>query len=104
GMASTPSDEPANARGRGAVGSRHREPGSEARFGRGTRLAAGALAIATMGLGVVQGDGILVEGGRGGRLVVDGGPDPSRLLLALDERLPPWDRRIDVLVLTHPHE
>ena len=47
---------------------------------------------------------ILVEGGRGGRLVVDGGPDPGRLLIALDERLPPWDRRIDVLVLTHPHE
>jgi competence protein ComEC len=55
-------------------------------------------------LDVGQGDGILVEGGRGGRMVVDGGPDPGRLLIALDERLPPWDRRIDVLVLTHPHE
>ncbi len=53
---------------------------------------------------VGQGDGILVEGGRGGRLVIDGGPDPGRLLIALDERLPPWDRRIDMLVLTHPHE
>ena len=37
-------------------------------------------------------------------MVVDGGPDPDRLLIALDSRLPPWDRRIDVLVLTHPHE
>ena len=55
-------------------------------------------------LDVGQGDGILVEGGRGGRMVVDGGPDPGRLLIALDERLPPWDRRIDVLVLSHPHE
>jgi competence protein ComEC len=55
-------------------------------------------------LDVGQGDGILVEGGRGGRMVVDGGPDPGRLLIALDERLPPWDRRIDLLVLTHPHE
>ncbi len=55
-------------------------------------------------LDVGQGDGILVEGERGGRLVVDGGPDPGRLLLALGERLAPWDRRIDVLVLTHPHE
>jgi competence protein ComEC len=53
---------------------------------------------------VGQGDGILVEGGRGGRLVIDGGPDPGRLLVELDERLPPWDRRIDMLVLTHPHE
>jgi len=71
-----------------------------------------ALAIAHRVDGVVrvivfdvgQGDGILVEGGRGGRLVIDGGPDPGKLLIALDERLPPWDRRIDLLVLTHPHE
>ncbi len=55
-------------------------------------------------LDVGQGDAILVEGGHGGRLLVDGGPDPDRLLLALDARLPPWDRRIDLLVLTHPHE
>ena len=88
---------------------------------RGLRLTATALAGAVFALalavahrpdGVVrvvvldvgQGDGILVEGGRGGRLVIDGGPDPGRLLIALDERLPPWDRRIDLLVLTHPHE
>jgi competence protein ComEC len=91
--------------------------------GRPRRLsfAAAALVIAVAGLGVVlihrpdgtarvsvldvgQGDAILVEGGAGGRLLVDGGPDPDRLLVALDERLPPWDRRIDVVILTHPHE
>ncbi len=55
-------------------------------------------------LDVGQGDAILVEGSRGGRLLVDGGPDPNRLLVALDERVPPWDRRIDAVVLTHPHE
>src|SRR5205807_3805925 len=55
-------------------------------------------------LDVGQGDAILVEGSRGGRLLVDGGPDPSRLLVVLDERLPPWDRRLDAVVLTHPHE
>jgi competence protein ComEC len=55
-------------------------------------------------LDVGQGDSILVEGGRGGRMLIDGGPDPNRLLLELDRRLPPWDRRIDILVLTHPHE
>jgi competence protein ComEC len=55
-------------------------------------------------LDVGQGDAILVEGSRGGRMLVDGGPDPDRLLVQLDRRLPPWDRRIDVLVLTHPHE
>ncbi len=55
-------------------------------------------------LDVGQGDAILVEGGRGGRMLVDGGPDPDRLLIELDRRLPPWDRRIDIVVLTHPHE
>lgn len=55
-------------------------------------------------LDVGQGDAILVEGSRGGRLLVDGGPDPDRLLVELDRRIPPWDRRIDVLILSHPHE
>lgn len=55
-------------------------------------------------LDVGQGDAILVEGSRGGRLLVDGGPDPDRLLVALDRRIPPWDRRIDTVILTHPHE
>ena len=55
-------------------------------------------------LDVGQGDAILVEGDRGGRLLIDGGPDPDRLILELDARIPPWDRRIDVLILSHPHE
>ena len=55
-------------------------------------------------LDVGQGDAILVEGSRGGRLLVDGGPDPDRLLVELDRRIPPWDRRLDAIVLSHPHE
>jgi competence protein ComEC len=55
-------------------------------------------------LDIGQGDAILVEGSRGGRLLVDGGPDPDRLLITLDERIAPWDHRIDAVVLTHPHE
>ena len=55
-------------------------------------------------LDVGQGDGILVEGSRGGRLLIDGGPDPDRLLVVLDRHVPPWDRRIDTVILTHPHE
>jgi competence protein ComEC len=62
----------------------------------------GAARITVLDVG--QGDAILVEGGRGARMLVDGGPDPDRLLVELDRRLPPWDRRIDILVLTHPHE
>ncbi len=86
-----------------------------------TRLAVLALAVAVGALGLAaahradglaritvldvgQGDAILVEGGRGGRMLIDGGPDPDRLIVELDRRLPPWDRRIDILVLTHPHE
>jgi competence protein ComEC len=55
-------------------------------------------------LDVGQGDAILVEGSHGGRLLVDGGPDPDRLLVELDRRIPPWDRRLDAIVLSHPHE
>ncbi len=55
-------------------------------------------------LDVGQGDAILIEGSRGGRLLIDGGPDPDRLLVELDRRIPPWDRRIDAVVLSHPHE
>ena len=55
-------------------------------------------------LDVGQGDAVLVQGDHGSRMLVDGGPDPARLLVALDDRVPPWDRRIDLLVLTHPHE
>jgi competence protein ComEC len=91
------------------------------RFAALEKLAALALAGAVIGCGAVvlhradgrtrivvldvgQGDAILVEGSRGSRLLVDGGPDPDRLLVAVDERLPPWDRQIDTLILTHPHE
>jgi competence protein ComEC len=55
-------------------------------------------------LDVGQGDAILVQGDAGSRMLVDGGPDPDRLLSVLDGHLPAWDRRIDVIVLTHPHE
>ena len=77
----------------------------------GSLLVAGAVVAATPGggarisvLDVGQGDAILVEGTRGGRLLIDGGPDPDRLLVALDRRIPPWDRRIDAIILSHPHE
>ncbi len=112
---------PRDPRGASPARAGKRGHGSEIRRSRLPRIAAMTLAGATIGLAIViahrpdgatrivvmdigQGDGILVEGSRGSRLVIDGGPDPNRMLTALDERLPPWDRRIDVLVLTHPHE
>ena len=55
-------------------------------------------------LDVGQGDSILLQGPDGGRMLIDTGPDPDRLLALLDQRIPAWDRRLDVVVLTHPHE
>jgi competence protein ComEC len=82
-------------------------------------LLAMALLVGTVALGAVarpdgrlrltvldvgQGDALLLEGDRGARMLIDTGPDPDRLLAVLDARLPPWDRHLDLVVLTHPHE
>jgi competence protein ComEC len=53
-------------------------------------------------LDVGQGDAFLVEVS-GRTLLIDGGPDPTRLLAQLGASLPPWTRRIDVIALTHAH-
>jgi competence protein ComEC len=53
-------------------------------------------------LDVGQGDAFLVEFD-GRTLLIDGGPDPKRLLAELGASLPPWTRRIDVVALTHAH-
>ena len=55
-------------------------------------------------LDVGQGDSILLEGDRGGRILVDGGPDPNVLIADLDRYVPAWDRQLDAIVLTHPHD
>jgi competence protein ComEC len=55
-------------------------------------------------LDVGQGDSILLEGDRGGRILVDGGPDPNVLIADLDRFVPAWDRRLDAIILTHPHD
>ncbi len=55
-------------------------------------------------LDVGQGDSILLEGDRGGRILVDGGPDANVLMTDLDRYIPTWDRRLDAIVLTHPHD
>ena len=55
-------------------------------------------------LDIGQGDAILVETPNGGTLLIDGGPDPDLLLQRLGETLPFWQRSIDVVLLTHPHQ
>jgi competence protein ComEC len=53
---------------------------------------------------VGQGDAIFIQTPRGQKILVDGGPSPTILLSALGRRMPFWDRTIDLVVLTHPHD
>ncbi len=52
-------------------------------------------------LDVGQGDAFLIEFPTGEQLLVDGGPDDS-VLSTLGGVLPPWDRTLDAILLTHP--
>ena len=58
--------------------------------------------VRVLALDVGQGDAYLVDVG-GALALIDGGPDPARVLDQLGATLPPWHRRIDVVVLTHAH-
>lgn len=51
---------------------------------------------------VGQGDGALIETPDDKQILIDGGPD-KRILSKLGNVLLPWDRHIDLLILTHPH-
>lgn len=51
-------------------------------------------------LDVGQGDAFLIEFPTGEQWLIDGGPDDA-VLAKLGSVLPPWDRSIDALVLTH---
>jgi len=52
-------------------------------------------------LDVGQGDAILIHKGSQ-QILVDGGPDPQAITLKLGQRMPFWDRTIELVVLTHP--
>lgn len=53
-------------------------------------------------LNVGQGDAIYIRTPNEQDILIDGGPDNS-VLAELGEVMPFWDREIDVLILTHPH-
>jgi competence protein ComEC len=53
---------------------------------------------------VGQGEAIFIETPSGQSVLIDGGPADGGILSLLGERLPFWERDIDLLVLTHPHE
>lgn len=50
---------------------------------------------------VGQGDAILIQKGNT-QILIDGGPN-DRILTYLGRDLLPWDREIELLILTHPH-
>lgn len=54
-------------------------------------------------LDVGQGDAILLRTAEGQNILVDGGPGQA-VLEELGEVLSPFDRRLDLVILTHPHE
>ena len=54
-------------------------------------------------LDVGQGDAILIRTASY-KVLIDGGPSPQALSRHLGRKLPFWDRRIDLIVLTHPHD
>ncbi len=53
-------------------------------------------------LDVGQGDAILIQKGNY-QVLVDGGPSPQAITLELGQKMPFWDRTIELVVLTHPH-
>ncbi len=53
-------------------------------------------------LNVGQGDAILIQKGSQ-QILVDGGPSPQAIALELGNRMPFWDRTIELVILTHPH-
>ncbi len=65
-----------------------------------TRLPPEAVVVRFLDIG--QGDAVLVETGSGHRMLIDGGPSPSRVLGHLGRWVPAWDPSLDLVVLTHP--
>ncbi len=54
-------------------------------------------------LDVGQGDSILIKTPFGQNILIDGGAD-NTVITRLGENLPFWDRTIDLMVLSHPHD
>ncbi|MBA3531088.1 MAG: DNA internalization-related competence protein ComEC/Rec2 [Ardenticatenales bacterium] len=65
----------------------------------GAQQADGRLHLYALDVG--QGDALLIVAPDGKQILIDGGPDPVPLLAELGEQLPPWDRTIELVILSH---
>lgn len=54
-------------------------------------------------LDVGEGDAIFIQTPAHQDILIDGGPAPQAVSLGLGEKMPFWDRTLDLLILTHPH-
>lgn len=53
-------------------------------------------------LDVGQGHAVLLQTPDGAQVLIDGGPNPTRLRRAVGDELPFWDREIDLLIVSQP--
>lgn len=51
---------------------------------------------------VGQGDSIFIETPEEHQILIDGGPDYTKVLEGLSSEMPFWDKEIDLMVLSHP--
>ncbi len=66
-------------------------------------LSSGAEGLKVYFLDVGQGDAIFIETPQSHQILVDGGPD-STVIEKLREIMPPLDKTIDLVILTHPEK
>lgn len=75
-------------------------------FGMGVFFAIESFKIGRMGMvfcDVGQGDGFFVTSSKGHVVVFDGGSS-GKIVDCLDKNLPIWNRKVDVMIPTHPQE
>ncbi len=66
-----------------------------------TYQAASDLEVVFLDIG--QGDAILIKTPYGQNILIDGGPD-NTVIKRLAENFSWWDKKIDLMILTHPHD
>jgi len=52
---------------------------------------------------VGQGDAALIKSPNNNQMLIDGGPSEKKILQCLSDGMPFWDRKIEFVVLSHPH-